>query len=242
METERTKGTGREGVKRIALRLSRRVRVGVCAAAATSTLAACAVPNDMVPTYPSRDALTVAPSEVIGHEVLTDVYALALRREGVLVEIAEPSGTTTDATDKVLAGTSDFTIGYSGQLLDDVEGADSSASADSPMSATEVYEQLEDSLPDTVSVGHWNGGTAAKQRQKRGYDTPLPGAKWRIQGSADPRKVRTLGRVRRTQPLQPTSSSPPRPSSMSKKGKGHDSLPRFRPLCGVRPYSCFGVD
>ena len=153
METERTKGTGIEGVKRIALRLSRRVRVGVCAAAATSTLAACAVPNDMVPTYPSRDALTVAPSEVIGHEVLTDVYALALRREGVLVEIAEPSGTTTGATDKVLAGTSDFTIGYSGQLLDDVEGADYSASADAPMSATEVYEQLEDSVPDTVSVG-----------------------------------------------------------------------------------------
>ena len=116
-------------------------------------LAACAVPNDMVPTYPSNDPLTVAPSEVIGHEVLTDVYALALRRGGVLVEIAEPAGTTTDASDKVLDGESDFTIGYSGQLLDDVEGADSSAAADSAMSATEVYEQLEESLPESVSVG-----------------------------------------------------------------------------------------
>ena len=140
-------------MKENALRMSRRVRFGVCAVAAAGALAACAVPNDMVPTYPSNDPLTVAPSEVIGHEVLTDVYALALRREGVLVEIAEPSGTTTDATDRVLSGASDFTIGYSGQLLDDVEGADSSGSADSAMSATEVYEQLEDSLPDDVSVG-----------------------------------------------------------------------------------------
>lgn len=153
LERLRAKGTGTEGVKRIAQRLSRRAGVSVCAVTVAATLAACAVPNDMVPTYPSSDALTVAPSEVIGHEVLTDVYALALRREGVLVEIAEPAGTTTDATDKVLAGTSDFTIGYSGQLLDDVEGADSSGAADSAMSATEVYDQLEASIPDTVSVG-----------------------------------------------------------------------------------------
>ena len=139
-------------MKRTALRMSRYARAGVCAAAVL-TLGACAVPNDMVPTYPSNDPLVVQGSELIEHEVLTDVYALALRREGVLVQIEEPKGTTTEATDEVLDGEADFTVGYSGQLLDDVEGASSTGSASSAMSAVQVYDELTKALPDTVTAG-----------------------------------------------------------------------------------------
>lgn len=126
--------------------------MGVCAAAVLA-LGACAVPNDMVPTYPSNVPLVVQPSELIEHEVLTDVYALALRREGVLVQIEEPAGTTTEATDEVLEGEANFTVGYSGQLLDDVAGANPAASSTTAMSPVEVYDELEASLPDSVSVG-----------------------------------------------------------------------------------------
>ena len=61
-------------------------------------------------------------------------------------------------------------------------------------------------------------------------------------GLRRPRKVETLGRVRRTQPLKLANSLLSQSSLMNRKGNGHDSLPRFGPPCGVKPYSRFVVD
>lgn len=127
----------------------RRALLGTLAAlVGAAGLTACAVPDPVLPQYPPVGPVRVATSEVIGHEVVTDIYGLALRRAGALVQFGEPGGTTEDAYGRVVSQESNFTTGYTGVIAAEADGAAGAAT-----SSEAVFEEMESALPDGLVAG-----------------------------------------------------------------------------------------
>lgn len=138
----RTRGTG--AVARSSARPALAV-AGVMACVMTA--AACSVPNEVIPAHEKTPVITFALSDTIEHEIVTEIYAFALKREEYRIEMLVPDGTTAEAYDKVVAGDAGFTVVYTGDVLrrSDPENP-AVASAD-------VYAAMRGVLPSGVEAG-----------------------------------------------------------------------------------------
>jgi len=123
---------------------------GLVVGIGAAVLGGCAVPDPVLPQYPDVGPVKVTSSSVIGHEVVTDIYGLALRRAGALVEFTDSEGSTSDAYDRVASGDAGFTTAYTGQLLSDLEGATGEGS---PTSEEGVRDAMVDALPEGLVAG-----------------------------------------------------------------------------------------
>lgn len=117
--------------------------LAVAAAMATG----CSVPNEVIPAHEKTPIISFALSETIEHEIVTEIYAFALKREEYRVQMLVPSGTSGEAFDAVAEGNAGFTVAYTGDVLRRYH-PDSTA-----VRPEDVYAAMRQSLPEELEAG-----------------------------------------------------------------------------------------
>lgn len=128
-------------------------RGGAALAAAAligASVAGCAVPNEVIPTHEKTPVVSFAQAETIEHEIVTQLYAYALRNAGYRVEVLAPQGDTAAAFSAVADGEATFTVAYTGDV---VMRANAAGSDTAPVSAAQAYSTMLEVLPDGMEAG-----------------------------------------------------------------------------------------